>query len=196
MQVETTNIIFDVASGGTIDIGGNVEALGNQSTALNGAPNRTTWAISCTACRSRRPISSSTWPAAARSMSAAMSRPWDNQSLTAGSLHETGFLHITQVETTDIIFNVANGGTIDIGGNVVASSTQQTHCRAASRGRGLRPLRLTRPDPPKRRPRPVRGLCFFRSAPPTKYFFTSEEKYPCGAVHSAISSSQAKCPHR
>jgi hypothetical protein len=39
MQVETTNIIFDVASGGAIDVGGNVEALGNQS--LAGASSHT-----------------------------------------------------------------------------------------------------------------------------------------------------------
>ena len=34
-QFETTNIIFNVASGGAIDVGGNVEALSNQS--LTGA---------------------------------------------------------------------------------------------------------------------------------------------------------------
>ena len=84
MQVETTNIIFDVASGGTIDIGGSVEALGSQTAALN-----------------------------------------------ASQSHAGGFLHNMQVETTNIIFDVASGGSIDIGGNVEALGNQSTALNAS-----------------------------------------------------------------
>jgi hypothetical protein len=36
VQFETTNIIFNAANGGTIEVGGNVESLGSQSSSLTG----------------------------------------------------------------------------------------------------------------------------------------------------------------
>ncbi|MDR3470804.1 MAG: hypothetical protein P4M09_03805 [Devosia sp.] len=126
------NITFDTGPGGTLDVGGNVEAVGNQSTALDavsshdsgGLPHNTQVEITDIIFNvaSGGTIDVGGNVEALGNQSAA---------LNAGQSHDfNGFLHNTQVETTDIIFNVASGGTIDVGGNVEALGNQFTALNA------------------------------------------------------------------
>jgi hypothetical protein len=126
---ETVNIIFEVGAGGTIEVGGNVEALANQMTAL-GAPGsghggdllhnvqfETTNIIFNAANGGTIEVGGNVESLGSQS-----------SSLTGGQSHDfASFLHNAQVETTNIIFNAANGGAIEVGGNVEALSSQQSH---------------------------------------------------------------------
>ena len=175
MQVETTNIIFDVASGGTIDIGGNVEALGvshgaqrvpiarfgklpaqhagrddeyhfrrgerrhdryrrevsklwDFSRRRSTRPNRTTRKLPAQpAVRSPRTcFQRGEWRRDRyRRQRGGLGRSvavWGLADMDSGASCKP-----RRLRTTSIIFNVATGGTIDIGGNVEAASAQQSH---------------------------------------------------------------------
>ncbi len=125
----TANVTFDTGPGGTLDVGGNVEAIGDQSTAasshdfggsLHNTQVETTDIIFNVASGGAIDVGGNV-------------EALGNQSTTlnAGQSHGyDGFLHNAQVETTDIIFNVASGGTIDVGGNVEALGNQSTTLNA------------------------------------------------------------------
>lgn len=126
---ETTNILFDVSPGGTINIGGNVEALAFQSMALNATQSHDSGGFLHNAQIETTNIIFNVATGGTIDVGGSVEGLSSQfTTLNATQSHDGGgFLHNTVVETTNIIFNVANGGVIDVGGNVEAASAQQIH---------------------------------------------------------------------